>query len=110
MYRTTTDNKYLIAAYCLNMWPIFRVTVILMVMLLMVCSAVEVGVDMLELDCHMTKDGEVVVCHDEDLTRVTGHSVRISDTLLKVTVRCFFLCKILYAHSYCVHVVYYPCK
>ena len=52
---------------------------------LMLCSAVEVGVGMLELDCHMTKDGEVVVSHDEDLTRVSGQPVRISDTLFKVT-------------------------
>lgn len=53
-------------------------------MLVLMCSAVDVGVDMLELDCHLTKDGEVVVSHDDDLTRVTGHSVRISDTLYKV--------------------------
>jgi len=55
-----------------------------MIVLMMLCSAVEVGVDMLELDCHLTKDGEVVVSHDEDLVRVTGHPVRISDTLFKV--------------------------
>jgi len=47
---------------------------------------VDVGVDMLELDCHMTKDGEVVVSHDDDLSRVTGIPVRISDTLFKVAV------------------------
>ena len=64
---------------------------IMFMLLTMLCSAVEVGVDMLELDCHLTKDGEVVVCHDDDLRRVTGHSVRISDTLHKVTVHCCFL-------------------
>ena len=58
---------------------------------MMLCSAVEVGVDMLELDCHLTKDGEVVVSHDEDLTRVTGHPVRISDTLFKVVELDYFL-------------------
>jgi len=57
--------------------------------MVMLCSAVEVGVDMLELDCHMTKDGEVVVCHDDNLERVTGLPVRISDTLLKVSTACF---------------------
>ena len=51
---------------------------------IMMFSAVDVGVDMLEIDCHITKDGEVVVSHDEDLTRVTGRPVRISDTLYKV--------------------------
>ena len=57
---------------------------VLLTTMIMLCSAVEVGVDMLELDCHMTKDGEVVVSHDEDLTRVTGRQLRISDTLFEV--------------------------
>lgn len=35
-------------------------------------SAVDLGSDMLELDCHLTKDGEVVVLHDSDLERTTG--------------------------------------
>jgi len=43
--------------------------------------AVEVGCQMLELDCHITRDGQVVVCHDEDLTRITGQPVVIMDTL-----------------------------
>jgi len=66
------------------MWMMMMVMV-----MVMLCSAVEVGVDMLELDCHMTKDGEVVVCHDDNLERVTGLPVRISDTLLKVSTACF---------------------
>ncbi|XP_055050189.2 lysophospholipase D GDPD3a [Misgurnus anguillicaudatus] len=40
--------------------------------------AVEMGTDMLELDCHLTKDGHVVVSHDEELLRQTGHDVSIS--------------------------------
>ncbi|KAL2101816.1 hypothetical protein ACEWY4_003577 [Coilia grayii] len=39
--------------------------------------AVEVGADMLELDCHMTKDGHVVVSHDGNLLRQTGEDVSI---------------------------------
>ncbi|XP_062387181.1 lysophospholipase D GDPD1 [Sardina pilchardus] len=40
--------------------------------------AVDVGADMLELDCHMTKDGQVVVSHDGNLLRQTGSDVMIS--------------------------------
>ncbi|KAL2101815.1 hypothetical protein ACEWY4_003576 [Coilia grayii] len=40
--------------------------------------AVEVGADMLELDCHMTKDGHVIVSHDGNLLRQTGEDVSIS--------------------------------
>ena len=42
-------------------------------------SAVTVGTDMLELDCHITKDEEVVVSHDENLKRSTGVNVNICD-------------------------------
>ena len=30
----------------------------------------------MELDCHMTKDGEVVVAHDADLERMCGAQYR----------------------------------
>lgn len=40
--------------------------------------AVEVGTEMLELDCHMTRDGQLIVSHDENLLRQTGHDVSIS--------------------------------
>ncbi|XP_011834646.1 PREDICTED: glycerophosphodiester phosphodiesterase domain-containing protein 1 [Mandrillus leucophaeus] len=42
-------------------------------------SAVKIGTDMLELDCHITKDEQVVVSHDENLKRATGVNVNISD-------------------------------
>ncbi|MBI4528871.1 MAG: glycerophosphodiester phosphodiesterase [Deltaproteobacteria bacterium] len=35
-------------------------------------KAIEAGVDMIELDCQLTKDGHVVVFHDERLARTTG--------------------------------------
>ncbi|XP_040124998.1 lysophospholipase D GDPD1 isoform X3 [Ictidomys tridecemlineatus] len=41
--------------------------------------AVTLGTDMLELDCHITKDEQVVVSHDENLKRSTGVNVNISD-------------------------------
>lgn len=39
---------------------------------------------MLELDCHLTQDGHVVVSHDENLLRQTGHDVNISSLKLQV--------------------------
>ena len=35
-------------------------------------SAAEIGVDVLESDVHLTKDDEVVLFHDEDLTTSPG--------------------------------------
>ncbi|XP_038553023.1 lysophospholipase D GDPD3a [Micropterus salmoides] len=46
-------------------------------------NAVEQGTQMLELDCHLTQDGHVVVSHDENLLRQTGHDVTISSLKLQ---------------------------
>jgi len=35
-------------------------------------KAVEAGVDMIELDCQLSRDGHVVIYHDENLRRVAG--------------------------------------
>ncbi|VDL89892.1 unnamed protein product [Schistocephalus solidus] len=40
---------------------------------------VELGCDLIELDCQLTKDDQVVVSHDNDLSRGTGKNVRVSD-------------------------------
>ena len=44
---------------------------------------------MLEIDCHITKDGEVVVSHDDFLKRGTGQEVRVSEVMYSV--RCSLL-------------------
>lgn len=37
------------------------------------------GADMIEVDVHLTRDGEVVVCHDETIDRTTNGTGRIED-------------------------------
>lgn len=42
-------------------------------------KAIEIGVDMVELDVHLTKDGKVVVIHDEKLDRTTNMTGEIKE-------------------------------
>ncbi|KAL8429884.1 hypothetical protein Efla_004698 [Eimeria flavescens] len=42
-------------------------------------SLEECGCDMIELDVWVTKDGQLVVVHDDDLRRVCGLDVKVSD-------------------------------
>ena len=45
-------------------------------------SAYEIGADMIELDLHMTRDGEIIVMHDGKLDRTTDMTGRICDMTL----------------------------
>jgi len=47
-----------------------------------VAAAQRAGVTYVESDCHLTRDGEVVLFHDADLRRVTGDPRRIVDVEL----------------------------
>jgi len=53
--------------------------------------AIALGIDAIELDARLTRDGRVVVCHDEDLYRLTGEPLRVSksrwDEIAKLQVR-----------------------
>ena len=42
--------------------------------------AISLGTDMLEIDCHITKDGIVVVSHDNVLERTTGKLIKITES------------------------------
>jgi glycerophosphoryl diester phosphodiesterase len=45
--------------------------------------AIELGADMVELDCQMTRDGAVVVIHDDRLDRTTSGRGRVRDYTLR---------------------------
>ncbi len=45
-------------------------------------GAVEVGVDVLETDLRLTRDGHVVLFHDEGLARMTGHRGSVEECTL----------------------------
>jgi glycerophosphoryl diester phosphodiesterase len=42
-------------------------------------AALDVGADILETDVHLSKDGQVIVAHDPDLSRVAGLPGLVSD-------------------------------
>ncbi|WP_439593226.1 glycerophosphodiester phosphodiesterase family protein [Microbacterium sp.] len=44
-----------------------------------VAAAHAAGASIVESDCHLTRDGVVVLFHDEDLSRVTGDPRRVAD-------------------------------
>lgn len=50
-------------------------------------SSYEIGADMIELDLHMTKDGEIVLIHDGDLARTADVSGKISELTLDEILR-----------------------
>ena len=45
-------------------------------------AALMAGATAIESDCHLTKDGEVVLIHDADLQRLTGDTDRVNDLTL----------------------------
>ena len=50
-------------------------------------SAYKIGADMIELDLHMTKDGEIVLIHDDDLARTADVAGKIQDLTLDEILR-----------------------
>ena len=47
-----------------------------------VAAAHAAGVSYVESDCHLTADGEVILFHDDDLSRVTGDVRKVADVRL----------------------------
>ncbi|KAK6190000.1 hypothetical protein SNE40_001956 [Patella caerulea] len=42
--------------------------------------AARLGTQMLEIDCHISRDGQVVVAHDNNLERSCGQTIKITET------------------------------
>ena len=51
-------------------------------------SAIQMGVDIIELDVHRTVDGELVVCHDRTINRTTSGKGKISELTLEYIRSC----------------------
>lgn len=69
MYIEVAAHRGNVALYPENSMPAYR-------------SAYEIGADMIELDLHMTKDGEIVLIHDGDLARTSDVSGKIRELSL----------------------------
>lgn len=71
----------------------------------------DVGTEMLELDCHLTLDGYVVVCHDKNLERQTGSDVDISLVKFQVGITeiqfIYFIKHILMKYSFIIKFIIY---
>lgn len=46
-------------------------------------KAIELKADYVEFDVHMSKDGEIIIMHDSNTFRTTGHKGKISDMTLE---------------------------
>ena len=52
-------------------------------------SAIQMGVDIVEIDVHRTADGELVVCHDRTINRTTNGKGKISELTLDYIRSCY---------------------
>jgi glycerophosphoryl diester phosphodiesterase len=41
----------------------------------------KVGVDVIETDVRITKDGKIILCHDKDFSRLCQNNSKVIDTL-----------------------------
>lgn len=69
MYIEVAAHRGNVAEYPENTMPAYK-------------SAYEIGADMIELDLHMTKDGEIVLIHDGDLARTADVCGKICELTL----------------------------
>lgn len=52
-------------------------------------SAIDMGVDIVEIDIHRTADGELVVCHDRTINRTTNGKGKIAELTLDYIKSCY---------------------
>ena len=74
MYIEVAAHRGNVAEYPENTMPAYK-------------SAYEIGADMIELDLHMSKDGEIVLIHDNDLARTADVSGNIRQLTLDEILR-----------------------
>lgn len=46
-------------------------------------KGIEAGADMIEIDIHLTKDGKIVICHDQTIDRTTNGNGKIREMMLE---------------------------